>query len=84
MLGILKSSIPAALSFKLIGAALNLWPLRKTESGGICLYEQAAIFCIDESNELLLQVKDGVHHSPTSSSNAFNTSNVDSDFPKLL
>ena len=56
---LLKSSIPAALSFKLIGAVLNLWPLRKTESGGICLYQQAAIFCIDESNELLLQVKDG-------------------------
>jgi hypothetical protein len=26
---------------------------------GICLYQQAAIFCIDESNELLLQFKDG-------------------------
>jgi hypothetical protein len=34
---LLKSSIPAALSFKLIGAALNLWPLQKTKSGGICL-----------------------------------------------
>jgi hypothetical protein len=54
-----KSSIPAALSFKLIGAALNLWPLQKTNSDSICLYQQAAIFCIDESNELLLQVKDG-------------------------
>jgi hypothetical protein len=47
------------LSFKLIGAALNLWPLQKTKSGGICLYQQAAIFCIDKSNELLLQVKNG-------------------------
>jgi hypothetical protein len=56
---LLKSSIPAALSFKLIGAALYLWPLQKTKSGDICLYQQAAIFCIDESNELLLQVKDG-------------------------
>ena len=56
---LLKSSIPAALSFKLIGAALNLWPLQKTKSGGICLYQQAAIFCIDKSNELHLQVKDG-------------------------
>ena len=55
----LKSSIPAALIFKLIGAALNLWPLQKKKLGGICLYHQAAIFCIDESNELLLQVKDG-------------------------
>jgi hypothetical protein len=56
---LLKSSIPAALSFKLIGAVSNFWPLRKTESGGICLYQQATIFRIDESNELLLQVKDG-------------------------
>ena len=56
---LLKSSIPAALSFKLIGAVLYLWPLQKTKSGGICLYQQAAIFCIDESNELLLWVKDG-------------------------
>jgi hypothetical protein len=55
---LLKSSIPAALSFKLIGAAINVWPLNKT-SKGICLYHQAAIFCIDESNELHLLVKDG-------------------------
>jgi hypothetical protein len=46
------------LSFKLIGAAINVWPLNKT-SKGICLYHQAAIFCIDESNELHLLVKDG-------------------------
>ena len=54
---LLKSSIPAALSFKLIGAAINLWPLQKTPDG-ICLYHQAAILCIDGSNELHLMVED--------------------------
>ena len=54
---LLKSSIPAALSFKLIGAAINLWPLQKTPDG-ICLYHQAAILCIDGSNELHLLVED--------------------------
>jgi hypothetical protein len=55
---LLKSSIPAALSFKLIGAAINVWPLKDTPDG-ICLYHQAAILCIDRSNELHLLVKDG-------------------------
>jgi hypothetical protein len=38
---LLKSPIPAALSFKLIGAAINVWPLKETPEG-ICLYHQAA------------------------------------------
>jgi hypothetical protein len=46
---LLKSSIPAALSFKLIGAAINVWPLMETPEG-ICLYHQAAILCIDGSD----------------------------------
>jgi hypothetical protein len=54
---LLKSSIPAALSFKLIGAAMNVWPLKETPEG-ICLYHQAAILCIDGSNELHLLVED--------------------------
>jgi hypothetical protein len=54
---LLKSSIPAALSFKLIGAAMNVWPLKET-TDGICLYHQAAILSIDESNDLHLWVKD--------------------------
>jgi hypothetical protein len=53
----LKSSIPAALSFKLIGAAINVWPL-KVRQEGVCLYHQAAILCIDGSNELHISVKD--------------------------
>jgi hypothetical protein len=54
---LLKSSIPAALSFKLIGAAINVWPL-KVRQEGVCLYHQAAILCIDESNKLHLLVED--------------------------
>jgi hypothetical protein len=34
---LLKSSIPAALSFKLIGAAMNVWPLKGTPED-VCLY----------------------------------------------
>ena len=52
-----QSFIPAALSFKLIGAAINLWPLQETPEG-ICLYHQAAILCVDGSNELHLLVED--------------------------
>ena len=39
---LLKSSIPVALSFKLIGAAINVWPLKETPAS-ICLCHQAAI-----------------------------------------
>ena len=53
----LKSSIPAALSFKLIGAAINIWPLKETREG-VCLYHQAAILCIDKASELHISVKD--------------------------
>ena len=55
---LLKSSIPAALSFKLIGAAMNVWPLKERPAEGVCLYHQAAIFCIDRANELHISVKD--------------------------
>jgi hypothetical protein len=53
---LLKSSIPAALSFKLIGAAMHVWPLKETPD--VCLYHQAAILCIDRVNELHISVKD--------------------------
>ena len=54
---LLKSSIPSALVFRLIGAAMHVWPLQKRQER-ICLYPQAAIFRIDETNELHLSVKD--------------------------
>jgi hypothetical protein len=44
---------------KLIDVAINVWPLRKkTECTSICLHYQAAILCIDESNELHILVED--------------------------
>ena len=55
---LLKSSMPAALSFKLIGAAMNVWPLKEISEEGVCLYHQAAILCIDRVNELHISVKD--------------------------
>jgi hypothetical protein len=54
---LLKSSIFAALVFRLIGAAIHVWPLQERHNQ-ICLYHQAAIFCIDGTNELHLSVKD--------------------------
>jgi hypothetical protein len=51
-------SIPAALSFKLIGAAMNVWPLKERPEEGVCLYHQAAILCIDRANNLHISVKD--------------------------
>ena len=54
---LLKSSISAALVFRLIGAAMHVWPLQKRQER-ICLYHQAAIFRIDITNELHLSVKD--------------------------
>jgi hypothetical protein len=54
---LVESSIPAALSFKLIGAAINIWPLKKTKDG-ICLYHQAAILRIDGSNDLHILLED--------------------------
>jgi hypothetical protein len=43
--------MPAALSFKLIGAAMNVWPLKE-------MYHQAAILCIDREHDLHISVKD--------------------------
>jgi hypothetical protein len=54
---LLKSSIFAALVFRLIGAAMHVWPLQKRKER-ICLYRQAAIFRIDGTNELHLSVKE--------------------------
>jgi hypothetical protein len=54
---LLKSSIPAALVFRLIGATMHVWPLKKRQER-MCLYHQAAIFYIDVMNELHLLVKD--------------------------
>ncbi|VDI26732.1 Hypothetical predicted protein, partial [Mytilus galloprovincialis] len=48
--------VPSALSFKLIGAAISIWPLKKVDSQ-FCLYFQAAILDADNKNELQIRVK---------------------------
>jgi hypothetical protein len=54
---LLKSSISAALVFRLIGATMHVWPLQERKNS-ICLYHQAAIFRIDKTNEFHLSAKD--------------------------
>lgn len=51
-----RSSVPAALIFKLIGSALNVLPIKET-NGRPCLYYQAAIFSIDDDNECRIHMK---------------------------
>lgn len=51
-----KSSVPAALIFKLIGSALNVLPI-KEQDGRPCLYYQAAAFSIDDNNECRMHMK---------------------------
>ncbi|XP_076100321.1 uncharacterized protein LOC143069527 [Mytilus galloprovincialis] len=51
-----KSSIPAALIFKLIGSVLNVLPI-KEQDGRQCLYYQAAAFSIDDNNECRMHMK---------------------------
>ncbi|XP_071136777.1 uncharacterized protein [Mytilus edulis] len=46
-----RHSIPTALAYKIIGAAVNAWPL-KEENQKLCLYYQAAVFNVNEENEL--------------------------------
>ncbi|CAG2215249.1 unnamed protein product [Mytilus edulis] len=45
-----KSSVPAALLFKLIGSALNILPIKETD-GRPCLYYKAAAFYVNDDNE---------------------------------
>ncbi|XP_076114693.1 uncharacterized protein LOC143082742 [Mytilus galloprovincialis] len=52
-------AVPSALSFKLIAAALVVWPL-KEENGRPCLYYQSALMNVDERNELRILI-DGQH-----------------------
>ncbi|XP_063405757.1 uncharacterized protein LOC134689720 [Mytilus trossulus] len=47
--------VPSALSFKLIGAAISIWPL-KVEDNRFCLYYQSAILVADNRNELQIHV----------------------------
>ncbi|XP_063437226.1 uncharacterized protein LOC134718554 [Mytilus trossulus] len=51
-----ETVVPSALSFKLIGAAISIWPL-KVENSRFCLYFQAAIMDADNRNELQIHVE---------------------------
>ncbi|CAC5363358.1 unnamed protein product [Mytilus coruscus] len=51
-----ETVVPSALSFKLIGAAISIWPLKVVDSR-FCLYFQAAIMDADNKNELQIHVK---------------------------
>lgn len=52
-----RHSIPPALAYKVIGAALNAWPL-KYESKRVCLYHKAAVLNVSEDNELRIRLDD--------------------------
>ncbi|VDI07815.1 Hypothetical predicted protein, partial [Mytilus galloprovincialis] len=51
------SSIPSALAFKVIGAASNNW-LLKEEDGKQSLFHKAAIFMVDDDNEIRICLED--------------------------
>lgn len=47
---------PSALAFKLIGASINIWPLREMKNR-LCLYFQAVIMDADNQNQLQIHVE---------------------------
>lgn len=51
-----RHSIPTALAYKIIGASLNVWPLKNDSKP--CLYQKAAIFNVSEDNELRIWLED--------------------------
>ncbi|XP_052096593.1 uncharacterized protein LOC127731793 [Mytilus californianus] len=51
------TSIPSALAFKIIGAASNNLLLKK-EDGKQCLFYKAAIFMVDDDNEIRMCLED--------------------------
>ncbi|OPL33293.1 serine pats1 threonine-protein kinase, partial [Mytilus galloprovincialis] len=51
-----ETVVPSALSFKLIGAAICIWPLKKVDSR-FCLYFQAAVMDADSENIIHIHVE---------------------------
>ncbi|CAC5414814.1 unnamed protein product [Mytilus coruscus] len=51
-----ETVVPSALSYKLIGASISIWPLKVVEYR-FCLYIQAAIMDADNRNELQIRVE---------------------------
>ncbi|VDH91307.1 Hypothetical predicted protein [Mytilus galloprovincialis] len=54
---LLKSSIPSALSFKLIGAVSGIWPI-KEENDRPLLYHNSAVLYVDSKTDLRMIVED--------------------------
>ncbi|VDI00436.1 Hypothetical predicted protein [Mytilus galloprovincialis] len=52
---LISGSIPSALTYKVIGAVLSVWPL-KEENDRPCLYHKAAVLNVVEDNELRVWV----------------------------
>ncbi|VDI27827.1 Hypothetical predicted protein, partial [Mytilus galloprovincialis] len=52
-----KSSIPSALSFKLIGAISGIWPIKEMNDCPL-LYHSSAVLCVDGQTELRIIVED--------------------------
>ncbi|VDI49601.1 Hypothetical predicted protein [Mytilus galloprovincialis] len=52
-----RSSIPSALSFKLIGAVSNIWPV-KEQNGESLLYHSSAVLCVNKENEFRVITED--------------------------
>ncbi|VDI17402.1 Hypothetical predicted protein, partial [Mytilus galloprovincialis] len=52
-----RHSIPTALAYKIIGTAINSWPL-KYELQKPCLYHKASVLNVSEDNELRIWIED--------------------------
>ncbi|CAC5397212.1 unnamed protein product [Mytilus coruscus] len=52
-----RHSIPTALAYKIIGTAINAWPL-KYEFQKLCLYHKASVLNVSEDNELRIWIED--------------------------
>ncbi|CAC5404693.1 unnamed protein product [Mytilus coruscus] len=52
-----KSSIPSALSFKLIGAVSGIWPIKEVNERPL-LYHSSAVLCVDSQTEFRIMVED--------------------------
>ncbi|XP_071141937.1 uncharacterized protein [Mytilus edulis] len=51
-----ETVIPSALAFKLIGAAISIWPLKVVDAR-FCLYFQSAVIDADNRNEIQIHVQ---------------------------
>ncbi|CAG2252861.1 unnamed protein product [Mytilus edulis] len=52
-----KSSIPSALSFKLVGAVSGIWPIKEVD-GRPLLYHSSAVLCVDSNTEFRIMVEE--------------------------